>query len=308
MKILVAGGAGFLGSHLVEELLQERHEIHVVDDLSSGLIKNIQGVLDKITFSEADIIDFKTSQKYDIIINLASRASRVEWETYPVEVALTNSVGNDNLIRLALDSNALYVFASTSEVYGSPELVPTPESYLGRVSSVGSRSPYDESKRFGEALVKAYGIEYKLRHIILRLFNTYGPRMRGGDLYGRVLDRFIQQAISGSDLTVYGDGNQTRSFTYVKDTVKGIMAVIKDGKEGGIYNIGNDEETKIRDLAMLIKQITKSNSEIVYRPLPPDDPARRAADISQIRELGWNPAVGLQEGIQLMLSYESEKD
>ncbi len=308
MKILVAGGAGFLGSHLVEELLQERHEIHVVDDLSSGLIKNIQRVLDKITFSEADIIDFKTSQKYDIIINLASRASRVEWETYPVEVALTNSVGNDNLIRLALDSNALYVFASTSEVYGSPELVPTPESYLGRVSSVGSRSPYDESKRFGEALVKAYGIEYKLRHIILRLFNTYGPRMRGGDLYGRVLDRFIQQAISGSDLTVYGDGNQTRSFTYVKDTVKGIMAVIKDGKEGGIYNIGNDEETKIRDLAMLIKQITKSNSEIVYRPLPPDDPARRAADISQIRELGWNPAVGLQEGIQLMLSYESEKD
>ena len=301
MKILVAGGAGFIGSHLVERLVSRGDQVTVIDDLSSGLEDNLYLVKDKVTFVKADISSYETKENFNVIINLASRASRMEWETFPVGVALSNSIGNNNLLKIALNSDARYIFASTSEVYGNPEIVPTPESYIGRVNSVGSRSPYDESKRFGEALVKAYEREYKLDSIIIRFFNTYGPRMRGGDLYGRVLDRFIQQALSNEPLTVYGDGTQTRSFTYVSDSVQAILKIIEKGQRGEIYNVGNDSEISILDLANLVIKTTNSSSKIVFSKLPPDDPERRAADITKIARLGWSPTVKISDGMILMI-------
>jgi UDP-glucuronate decarboxylase len=297
-RVLVAGGAGFLGSHLTERLLKEGYDLTVVDDLSSGQESNLSSIIERIEFIRSDISNLDYTKPFDILINLASRASRVEWETYPVEVALSNSLGNNNLIKLALKHKALYIYASSSEVYGNADVVPTPETYVGRVSTVGSRSPYDEGKRFGEALVKSYEKEYGLRNIIIRFFNTYGPRMRGGDFYGRVVDRFIQQAINGEPITVYGDGSQTRSFTYVSDCMEAFYLLIKRGTIGEVYNVGNDAETRILDLAKLVKVVAHSNSEIKFFSLPPDEPIQRSADITKLRTLGFRHYVSLEEGIR----------
>ena len=304
--ILIAGGAGFIGSFLTESLLEKGYEITVVDDLSSGQESNLSKVRSKIEFVKSDISDFSSQKHFDIIVNLASRASRVEWETLPVEVALTNSKGNDNLIRLALRDKSLYVYTSSSEVYGDPDIVPTPESYIGRVSTIGSRSPYDEGKRFGEALIKSYEREYGLKNIIVRLFNTYGPRMRGGDFYGRVVDRFVQQAMAGAPITVYGDGKQTRSFSYVSDSVQALETLIFHGGTGEVYNIGNDKETTILDLANEVKRICNSKSPVEFRDLPEDEPRRRSADISRIRKLGFHHMVSLSEGIENMAKLHHE--
>lgn len=301
MKILLAGGAGFLGSHLSEKLVEIGHSVTIVDNLSSGLESNISGIIDKVEFIVEDIAKYHTDEKYDIILNLASRASRVEWETFPVEVALSNGEGSHNLIKLALKSNARYIFASTSEVYGSPEIVPTPETYVGKVSSTGSRSPYDESKRYGEALVMAYHRQFGLNSIIIRFFNTYGPRMRGGDFYGRVIDRFIKQCIAGSPVTVYGDGSQTRSFTYVEDSVNAILKIMENGKDGEIYNVGSGDEIRIIDLANLVIQVTGSRSKVKYLPLPEDDPLRRGADVKKLIGLGWKREHTLKDGIVRMV-------
>lgn len=301
MRVVLAGGAGFLGSHLAERLVSEGYGVVVVDNLSSGLESNLSSIMDRIEFIKSDIADFDYSQQFDIMINLASRASRVEWETYPVEVALSNSLGNNNLIKHAIKNKALYVYASSSEIYGNPEIVPTPETYIGRVGTTGSRSPYDEGKRFGEALVKSYEREYGLKNIIIRFFNTYGPRMRGGDFYGRVLDRFIQQAMGNKPITVYGNGMQTRSFTYVSDTVDAIYLLMLKGVSGEIYNLGNDREITVYELANIIKHICQSHSELEFHPLPEDDPKRRSADITKIRKLGFNPNVSIVEGIKKCL-------
>ena len=306
--VLIAGGAGFLGSHLAERLLKDGCEVTIVDDLSSGRETNISGIMDELEFIRSDISDLEYHKPLDIIVNFASRASRVEWETYPVEVALSNSLGNNNLIRLALRSKALYVYASSSEVYGNPDVFPTPETYLGRVNTTGSRSPYDEGKRFGEALVKAYEREYGLKNIILRFFNTYGPRMRGGDFYGRVVDRFIQQAIHGDPITVYGDGKQTRSFSYVSDVVEAVVILLNKGKSGEVYNIGNDAETSIIDFASMVRRICKSSSKIEFKPIPPDDPERRSADISKISALGFKHVVDLGNGVAMMAEYARETE
>lgn len=297
MKVLIAGGAGFLGSYLAERFVADGHDVHILDNFASGLKGNIENIRDRITLLEDDVTAFRTDERYDIIVNFASRASRVEWEKHPVDVALSNAVGSKNLIEVALRCNALYVYASSSEVYGDPKVIPTPEDYVGCVSTTGSRSPYDEGKRFGDALTKAYERQYGLRNIIIRFFNTYGPRMRGGDFYGRVIDRFIQQAMRGEPITVYGDGSQTRSFTYVSDTIEGVMAAITRGKEGEVYNIGNDSETRIVDLAKLVRNLAKSASEIQFKDLPENDPKRRAADITKMRKLGWGPKISLEEGI-----------
>ena len=302
-RVIVAGGAGFIGSYLVERLLKDGFDVTLVDDLSSGRESNIAGVRMKIEFVKSDISDFDYSERFDAIINLASRASRVEWETYPVEVALSNSVGNNNLIKLALKERALYVYASSSEVYGSAEVVPTPETYVGKVSTTGSRSPYDEGKRFGEALVKAYEREYGLRNIIARLFNTYGPRMRGGEFYGRVVDRFIQQALRNEHLTVYGNGTQTRSFAFVSDTVDALSMLIRKGTPGEIYNVGSDTETTILNLARNVIEITGSEAGMEFRPLPPDDPVRRSPDIAKIRALGFSPKISIVEGIRMTVEW-----
>ena len=300
-NILIAGGAGFLGSHLTELLTKNGYSITVVDDLSSGRKSNLAGVMPDIEFVRKDISAFDSPKKFNVIINLASRASRVEWETLPVEVALSNSIGNNNLIKLALKNKALYVYASSSEIYGNAEVVPTPETYVGRVSTTGSRSPYDEGKRFGEALVKSYEREYKLRNLIIRFFNTYGPRMRGGEFYGRVIDRFIQQALAGVPITVYGNGTQTRSFTYVSDSAEALFALIKSGKEGEVYNVGNDKETTVIELARHVKKLCNSDSLIEFHPLPDDDPLRRAADISKLKGLGFEHKVSLSEGLSRMI-------
>ena len=300
-NILIAGGAGFLGSHLTELLIKNGYSITVVDDLSSGRKSNLAGVMPDIEFVRKDISAFDSPKKFNVIINLASRASRVEWETLPVEVALSNSIGNNNLIKLALKNKALYVYASSSEIYGNAEVVPTPETYVGRVSTTGSRSPYDEGKRFGEALVKSYEREYKLRNLVIRFFNTYGPRMRGGEFYGRVIDRFIQQALAGVPITVYGNGTQTRSFTYVSDSAEALFALIKSGKEGEVYNVGNDKETTVIELARHVKKLCNSDSPIEFHPLPDDDPLRRAADISKLKGLGFEHKVSLSEGLSRMI-------
>ncbi len=297
MRVLIAGGAGFLGSYLAERFVADGHDVHILDNFASGLKGNIENIRDRITLLEDDVTAFRTDERYDIVVNFASRASRVEWEKHPVDVALSNAVGSKNLIEVALRCNALYVYASSSEVYGDPKVIPTPEDYVGCVSITGSRSPYDEGKRFGDALTKAYERQYGLRNIIIRFFNTYGSRMRGGDFYGRVIDRFIQQAMRGEPITVYGDGSQTRSFTYVSDTIDGVMTAITKGKEGEVYNIGNDSETRIVDLAKLVRNLAKSASEIQFKDLPENDPNRRAADITKMRELGWGPKISLEEGI-----------
>jgi UDP-glucuronate decarboxylase len=294
---MIAGGAGFLGSYVSEKFVDDGYDVHILDNFASGLKSNIENIRDKITLLEDDVTTLRIDERYDIIVNFASRASRVEWENHPVDVALSNAIGSKNLIELALRCNALYVYASSSEVYGDPKVIPTPEDYVGCVSTTGSRSPYDEGKRFGDAITKAYERQYGLRNIIIRFFNTYGPRMRGGDFYGRVIDRFIQQAMHNESITVYGDGSQTRSFTYVSDTIDGVMTAITKGEEGEVYNIGNDSETRIIDLAKLVNRLVKSSSEIQFKDLPENDPKRRVADIAKMRKLGWEPKITLEEGI-----------
>lgn len=306
MKVLLAGGAGFLGSYLAERFVQRNHEVHILDNFSSGLRSNLFNILNEVKIIEEDVIYFHTEEKYDLVVNLASRASRVEWETHPVDVALSNAIGSKNLIDVALSSDCLYVYASSSEIYGEPTVIPTPENYLGSVSTTGSRSSYDEGKRFGDAITKAYEKQYSLKSIIIRFFNTYGPRMRGGDFYGRVVDRFVQQALNQEPLTVYGDGNQTRSFTYVKDTIDGVLTAIDKGKVGAVYNIGNDVETTILNLAKIVIEISGSNSKIVFKKLPENDPKRRAADITRMKEIGWTPKVSLREGISNMVKSNKE--
>lgn len=307
MNILLAGGAGFLGSHLAEALVADEHDVTVVDNLSSGLMSNLDSVKDDIDFIKADITEeMQIDGSLDLIINMASNASRAEWEKYPVEVALSNSLGSVNLIKTALAKKAKYIFASTSEVYGNPEVVPTPESYISRLNHIGSRAPYDESKKFGETLIKAYENEYGLESIIIRFFNTYGPRMRGGNFYGRVVDRFIKQAMANEPVTIYGTGKQTRSFTYVSDTVDAVMLLIKKGTYGEVYNIGSNKEMAINDLANIVIATTGSKSGITYHELPADDPMRRGADNSKITFLGWTQRVDLEDGVRKMIkSYKA---
>lgn len=300
MKALIAGGAGFLGSFLAESLLNKGWEIYILDNLSSGLLENLEQIKERIQFIKGDVITYSTREKFDYVINFASNASRAEWEKYPVEVALSNSVGSKNLIEIALNSDATYIYASSSEVYGTATQIPTTEDYLGSVSTTGTRSPYDEGKRFGDAITKAYEREYGLKNIIIRFFNTYGPRMRGGDFYGRVIDRFVRQAQNNEPLTIYGDGSQTRSFTYVSDAVVAILMLIEKGKLGEIYNVGSDNEIEILKLAGIVKEVLNSSSEIKFLPLPEHDPKRRAADITKIKKLGYKPEVSLQDGIKLM--------
>lgn len=297
-RVLLAGGAGFLGSHLTEQLLCEGFEVTVVDDFSSGRKSNLASVQERIKVIEGNIASFSHKTPFDFVLNFASRASRAEWEAYPTDVSLANSVGSYNLIRIALESKARYLYASSSEVYGDPEIIPTPETYVGKTDSVGPRSPYVESKRFGETLLKSFERQYGLDGVIIRLFNTYGPRMRGGDFYGRVIDRFIGQACLGTPLTVYGDGSQTRAFTYVEDTVAGVITVMKNGVSGEVYNIGSDHETRIIDLARSVIRATKSNSTTVFSQLPRDDAKRRAAEISKVKKLGWLPRVDLETGLR----------
>ncbi len=309
-RILVTGGAGFIGSWICDVLLKQGAYVTCIDNLSSGLEKNIKGQAGKKNFDfiQHDIsepIEFK--ENFDLIMHLASRASPFEFDKYPIQILKANTLGIWISLGVAKKHSARFVYTSTSEVYGDPEpkYIPTPETYNGNVSPIGPRSCYDEAKRAGEAFVTAYKNQHGLDTRIVRIFNTYGPRMRSGDIYGRVVPRFIDQALSGKPITVFGDGAQTRSFTYIADQVEGILRLaFSGGTRGEVVNIGNNKETKIIELAELIKKMTSSNSEIVFQDLPKDDPKRRYPDITKAnRLLGWMPKTDLEEGLRKTIEW-----
>jgi len=302
--ILVTGGAGFLGSYVCDVLVKQGAHVICVDNFSSGKTENIQHLsgLDNFSLVEHDISQPIFFDKHiDVVLHLASRASPFEFARFPIQIMKANTLGTWVSLGIAKDHNARLVYTSSSEIYGDPdpEHIPTPESYAGNVNPVGPRSCYDEAKRAGEAFINAYRIQHGIDTRILRIFNTYGPRMRPGDVYGRVVPRFVDQALSGRSLTVFGDGAQTRSFTYVSDMVEGILrAAWMTEASGEVVNLGSSVETQIIDLARMVLELTGSESEIEFRPLPQDDPRRRCPDLSKAKRLlGWEPRTRMEQGL-----------
>jgi dTDP-glucose 4,6-dehydratase len=305
MKILVAGGAGFIGSHLCASLLKLNHQVFCLDNLITGREENIAELKEnrQFIFIKEDICSLTFSQKIDYIFNLASPASPVDYQKYPIETLLVNSLGTKNLLQLALKNQAAFLLASTSEVYGDPAEHPQKEDYWGNVNPIGPRSCYDEAKRFAEALTMAYFRKHQTKIRIVRIFNTYGPKMKRND--GRVVSNFINQALIQKPLTVYGQGQQTRSFCYVSDMVDGLIKIMfSDQTVGQVINLGNPDERQIIEFAKLIKILTKSSSEIKYENLPEDDPARRCPDITRARKIvNWEPKIKLEDGLNQTISY-----
>ncbi|MFI9766625.1 UDP-glucuronic acid decarboxylase family protein [Streptomyces sp. NPDC052415] len=299
MRVVVSGGGGFLGSHLCEALVRRGDTVLCLDNFSSGRTANLAALLEEPGFActPCDITErFRVSGPVDAVVHLASPASPRDYLAHPLQTLAAGSSGTDTLLRLAVRRRARFVLASTSEVYGDPTVHPQHEEYWGHVNPVGPRSAYDEAKRFAEALTMAYRRSEGADTGIVRIFNTYGPRMRAHD--GRVVSTFVRQALDGEPLTVFGDGDQTRSFTYVDDLVRGLVAMV-DGDRPGPVNLGNPGERTVRELAELVLRITGSDSELRFLPLPVDDPVRRRPDITRAREqLGWQPRVALEEGLR----------
>lgn len=321
--ILISGGAGFLGSWVCDLLVKQGANCICIDNFSSGSGSNISQLMDKDNFrfiyhDIANPIYFGFSnypdnvcvgdiKKIDIVMHMASRASPFEFKDHPISILKSNTLGTMNALGIAKAHNALFFYTSTSEVYGNPpdSAIPTSETYFGNVNPVGPRSCYDESKRAGEAFVKAYELQHKIRTKIVRIFNTSGPRIRYGSEFGRVVPNFIHQALHDEDITVFGDGKQTRSFIYVIDEVEGILKMLdKDEALGEVINIGNDKEYTILELAQTIKKLTNSNSKIVFKPLPVDDPVRRCPDISKAKKLlNWEPLTSLEDGLSKTIAW-----
>jgi dTDP-glucose 4,6-dehydratase len=297
-RVLVLGASGFLGSHLCDALIARGDEVVGLDDLSSSDGSNVAHLEGNSAFQffRRDIChELDLKGKFDSVLNFASPASPPRYAAMPVHTLRTGSIGTQNALQLALENDARFLMASTSEVYGDPSVTPQSEQYWGNVNPVGERSCYDEAKRYSEALCMAYLREYQANIGIVRIFNTYGPRLDQND--GRVVSNFICQALKGEDLTVYGDGKQTRSFCFVDDEVRGILSLLDSGESGPI-NIGNPDEFTMLELADIVLELTQSQSRIVYRPLPADDPMQRRPDISKAKEfLGWEPKVHLREGL-----------
>lgn len=307
---LITGGAGFIGSHLCERFLREGFVVVAVDNFLTSYPENIANLFgqERFHFLEYDVTNFiHVRRKVDIVLHFACPASPVDYLRYPIQTIKAASLGTLNTLELAKTNNARYVLASTSEVYGDPEVHPQPESYWGNVNPIGPRSVYDEAKRFAEALTMAYFREHKVDTRIARIFNTYGPRMRSDD--GRVIPNFICQALRGQNLTVYGDGSQTRSFCYIDDMIEGIFRLAtQEELEGEIFNLGNPEEYEMRELARIVIELVGSSSGIVYRDLPQDDPKRRKPDISKAtRLLKWKPLIDLQNGLTKTVEYFKKK-
>lgn len=305
MKVLVTGGAGFIGSHLCARLLAEGHEVVCVDNLLTGRRENIAALLaaPRFTFLEHDVTS-PLAVEAEAIFHLASPASPPGYLAHPVETALVNSLGTYQLLELARQQGARFLLASTSEVYGDPLVHPQPETYWGNVNPIGPRACYDESKRFAEMLTMVYVRRFDLDARIVRIFNCYGPHSDPND--GRLVPNFITQALRGEPITVYGTGQQTRSLCYVSDLVEGLVrALFTPGTKGRVYNLGNPDEHTVLEYAQLIKCLCQSDSPIVFRPLPTeDDPRRRCPDITRARtELGWEPRVGLVEGLTLTIAW-----
>jgi UDP-glucuronate decarboxylase len=303
-SILVTGGAGFIGSHLCEKLLQAGHEVVCLDNFFTGTKENIRHLLQNPHFElvRHDIVH-PIFLEVDEIYNLACPASPVHYQYNPVKTTKTNVMGSVHMLGLAKRVNAKILQASTSEVYGNPEVHPQGESYWGNVNPIGLRSCYDEGKRCAETLFFDYHRQNRVKIKVVRIFNTYGPRMHPND--GRVISNFIVQALMGRDITIYGKGSQTRSFCYVDDMVNGIAAMMNTGDDFiGPVNLGNPVEFTILELAEKIKELVNSKSKIVFKPLPEDDPVRRRPDISLAQEkLGWQPSMPLEQGLNKTIRY-----
>jgi len=298
-KILIAGGAGFIGSHLVKKLVNDGNNVTVIDNFLSGNLENLNGI--KVKVIRHDIIDLITLSGFDEIYHLASLASPVFYQRNPIETALSNSIGTYNLLSEAKKHKSRILFASTSEVYGNPLKHPQKESYWGNVNPIGLRSCYDESKRLGETLMMDFHREYGVETRIARIFNTYGPKMSIGD--GRVIPNFIVQALKNEPMTIFGHGKQTRSFCYISDLIEGLVKLMNSNFSEPV-NLGNPEEITILELAKKIKELTNSKSRIVFKELPIDDPERRCPDISLAKQkLNWQPVVDLEEGLLKTIEY-----
>lgn len=304
MRIVITGGAGFIGSHLCDRFLKEGAEIICMDNLITGSVDNIKHLFSnqKFSFMEYDVTNYiYVDGAVDGILHLASCASPVDYLKFPIQTLKVGSIGTHKALGFAKAKKAVFLMASTSEVYGDPLVNPQKEEYWGNVNCVGPRGVYDESKRFSEALTMAYHYSHGVDSRIIRIFNTYGPRMRAHD--GRVVPELINQALEGRPLTVFGDGSQTRSFCYIDDMVEGIYRLFKSAENDPV-NIGNPDEKKIRDFAETIINITGSSSKIVFGKLPADDPKVRCPDISRAKKiLGWSPKVPLKDGLRSAVEY-----
>lgn len=310
--VLVAGGAGFLGSHICDHLIGRGDRVICIDNFSTGTEKNINHLTDNDRFVciDADITQqgldptltiLGGRQRFTDVMHLASPASPPEYLRRPIETLEAGSIGTQNLLKLALRHNARFFLASTSEVYGDPLEHPQTESYWGNVNPIGERSVYDEAKRYAESITMAYHRRHGLEIRIARIFNTYGPRMQAAD--GRVVTNFIDQALRSAPITIYGDGTQTRSFAYCTDQTRGLIALL-DNDTSGPVNIGNPTETTVIELANLVLDLTGSNSKIIHRALPADDPKRRQPDITIAqRQLQWEPTIPLREGLQSTINW-----
>ncbi|MCX7014985.1 MAG: SDR family oxidoreductase [Candidatus Sumerlaeota bacterium] len=306
-RTLVTGGAGFLGSHLCDRLLAEGHEVICIDNLITGSIENIDHIRDpRFLFIEQDVTNYIYVQgKLDYILHFASPASPKDFENFPIQILKVGSLGTHKTLGLAREKGATYLLASTSEVYGDPLIHPQPESYWGNVNPIGVRGVYDEAKRFAEAMTMAYHRSHGIDIRIVRIFNTFGPRMRLDD--GRAVPNFVRQALAGEPLTVYGDGSQTRCLTYVDDLVEGIFRLLVSDCQEPV-NLGSDHEMTMRDLAELVVRLAGSASVIRGENLPPDDPKMRRPDLARARErLGWAPQVPVEEGMARTIQWFRER-
>jgi dTDP-glucose 4,6-dehydratase len=308
-RILITGGAGFIGSHLCDRFLAEGYEVLCWDNLITGDMDHINHLFrdPRFTFFKQDVTNYiHVPGPLDYILHFASPASPIDYLELPIQTMKVGSLGTHKALGLALSKGARLLLASTSEVYGDPLVHPQKEDYWGNVNPIGPRGVYDEAKRFAEALVMAYNRHHKLETRIVRIFNTFGPRMRRLD--GRVVPTFIDQALQGQDLTVFGDGSQTRSFCYVSDLVEGIYRLLFSDYELPV-NLGNPQEMTILEFGRKIIELTKSQSKLQFKDLPVDDPKQRKPDISLARKLlDWGPEVGLEKGLELTINYFREQD
>ena len=308
MNILITGGAGFVCSHLADTLFEKNHNLILLDNLLTGNKNNIEHLLDhkNVNFIQHDVQDhIDISEEIDFIFHFASAASPIAYQENPVNTLKAGSIGTINTLGLAKVKNAAYLLASTSEIYGDPEVSPQSEEYWGNVNPNGERSMYDEAKRFAEAATATYSRTYNLQTKVVRIFNTYGPRMQLND--GRVVTNFIVQALKGEEITVYGDGSQTRSFSYVQDTVNGIVSLM-ESEHNDVFNIGNPTEITINELASKIIEITNSNSKLINKDLPQDDPKQRKPDITKAKTLlNWEPKVKLEDGLTKTIDWVSSQ-
>ncbi|MCX5782516.1 MAG: SDR family oxidoreductase [Elusimicrobia bacterium] len=304
MRIVITGGAGFLGSHLCDFLIAKGHSVVILDNLITGDIKNIEHLLGskKVKFVRHNVTNFiNVSGKVDAVLHFASPASPIDYLRHPIPTLKVGSLGTHNALGLAKDKKAIFMLASTSEIYGDPLINPQNESYWGNVNPVGPRGVYDEAKRFAEAMTMAYHRYHKMPVRIARIFNTYGPRMRRHD--GRAVPEFIAQALNNKLVTVFGNGKQTRSFCYVSDLINGIYKLLMSEYNEPV-NIGNPHEITLNELAKIIIKMTSSRSKIAFKPLPIDDPKVRRPDISKAKKLlNWSPKVRLEEGLKKTIEY-----